>query len=144
MHEPLTHSKTFGKIFARELGCGPVSVGAVTPSGFGCEGRCFTALFFGHSSRTGCAADLPATPAQFGHDTGDFGWARAVLYLWGISEHFDLVVGELVKVWFGVAALTFRGHTLSVLHECVSGSSCKKFKVAHYRYPRWCSQPHRN
>jgi hypothetical protein len=92
-----------------------------------------TPLFLGHASSSRRAAELAAAPPQFGHDAGNLGWSRPVPFLWRISKHFDLVVGKLVEIGFGCLAAFRRWHTLPVWHECVSGSSVLKFKVAHYR-----------
>lgn len=99
------------------------------------KGSRVTALFFGHPSRSLCAPDPSATAAQFGHNAGNLGRPRTVMFLWRIGEHFDPVMGKLVEIWFRDVTRTFRWHTLPVLHECVSGSSVQNFKVAHYRRP---------
>jgi hypothetical protein len=110
-----------------------VGVVHVGPPRFGRKGSRFAPLFSGHASGPGCPATRPATPAEFGHDAGNLGWSRAVMFHWWIGEHSDLVMGKLVKIWFGMVAWMFRRHTLLVSHGCVSGSSVPKFKVAHYR-----------
>src|ERR1039457_340072 len=133
MREPLTHVKTFDGLFADRLRRDSIGVWSVRPSRLSCKGSRLAALFACHPSGSRRAADLPSPPPQFGHDAGNLGWSRAVMFHWWIGEHSDLVMGKLVKIWFGMVAWMFRRHTLLVSHGCVSGSSVPKFKVAHYR-----------
>src|ERR1035437_7806378 len=132
MREPLTHVKTFGGLFPDRLRRGSIGVRAVRPTCLGRKGSRLAALFASHPSGPRRAADLPSAPSQFGHDAGNLGRSRAVLLFRWIGEHFVLIVGKLVKIGFGFVARAFRRHTLSVSHGCVSGSSVRTFKVAHY------------
>jgi hypothetical protein len=133
MREPLTHVKTFAKKLWMRLG-GLVGTWAVCPSRLGCERSRVASLFLGHTSGPRRAANLPTTSAQLSHDTRYLRRTGPVLDIRRVGKHSDLVVGKLVKIWFGFAARTFRRHTPLVSHKCVSGSSFQNFKVAHYRY----------
>jgi hypothetical protein len=138
MREPLTHVKTFGDlvfefaIFIDRLRSGPIGIGAVCPPCFGRKGSRLAALFARHPGGPRRAADLPSAPSQFGHYAGNLGRSRAVLFLWWIGKHSDLVVGKLVEIGIRFVAWSFRRHTLPVSHGCVSGSSVQNLKVAHY------------
>ena len=132
MREPLTHVKTFDGLFADRLRRDSIGVWSVRPSRLSCKGSRLAALFACHPSGSRPAAHLPSPPPQFGHDAGNLGWTRTVLFHRWISEHSDLVVGKLVKVGFRVT-WAFRRHTPLLWHGCVSGSIVQNFKVAHYR-----------
>ena len=114
------------------LRSGPIGIGAVRPPCFGRKGSRLTALFARHPGGPRRAADLPSAPSQFGHYAGNLGRSRAVLFLWWIGKHSDLVVGKLVEIGIRFVAWSFRRHTLPVSHGCVSGSSVQNLKVAHY------------
>ena len=103
------------------------------PTRLGGKRSGLTALLSGHASGPRRPAARPAAPAKLSHDAGDLRRTWPVLNFGWIGEHFDLMVGKLVKIWFGVVTLTFRRHTLPVSHGCVSGSSVQNFKVAHYQ-----------